>query len=132
MVILSFVCGAPVLADDGHVSQSTLAALGLGGVVPASDIEAMQVRGMGGGVFTQGLSLVSGLLIDRNLKSFVSGSDANHVHVNAEQVCLQVRVRAEHVHSSRVGFDLQVATPSRFYVGALYGITNGYGLAVSP
>jgi hypothetical protein len=38
---------APVFAEDGRVSQSTLAAMGLGGMEQLSDAQGKQVRGEG-------------------------------------------------------------------------------------
>jgi hypothetical protein len=131
IVMLSFLYAAPVLADDGHVSQSTLSVLGLGGLEVVSDAEAMQVRGMSGNAWTQGLSIVSGLLIDPNTKSYVWGSDVNMAHASAENAGLQVLTQAEHAQSSAVALDLQVTSVPGIYSGVLAGTAGGSGVAAS-
>lgn len=63
-------------AEDGRVPQSTLASLGLGDMQILSDDAGMDVRGMSGAT-AWGTSVVSGLLLDPNTKSFLIGTDAN-------------------------------------------------------
>jgi hypothetical protein len=131
IVILSLMGTAPALADDGHVSPNTLSALGLGGMEVVSDAEAMQVRGLSGNAWTQGLSIVMGILIDPNTKSYVWGTDVNYAHASAENAGLQVLTQAEHAQSSAIALDLEVTSVPGIYVGVLAGTAGGSGIAAS-
>ena len=63
--MLVLLCASSVLAADGNVPASTLAALGLGGIERVSDAEGMQVRGQATGfVSVRGTSVIFGQLLD--------------------------------------------------------------------
>ena len=130
--ILAALVAAPVLAGDGHVPQSTLDAIGLAGMETLSDAEGMQVRGLSGNAHTQGLSLVSGVLIDSlGTKSYVFGSDVNYAHATAENAGLQVVTQASHEQGSGIGLSLDVLTLTSEFHGMLIGSAGGYGYAAS-
>jgi len=129
--LVAVLMAAPVLAGDGHVPQSTLNAIGLAGMETLSDAEGMQVRGLSGNAHTQGLSLVSGLLIDLGTKSFVFGSDTNYSHGSAENAGLQVLTQATHIQASGLALSLDVTSPQGIFSGLLAGIAGGSGTASS-
>lgn len=58
-LLVAMMVGGRVLAEDGNISQSDLAAFGLGGMQQVSDTEGMQVRGMASFTFIAGASLAA-------------------------------------------------------------------------
>ncbi len=66
---------APAFAADGHVSSSTLQALGLGNMQVATDAEGMEVRGMASFAVTGGVSAAAGL-------AFVPGAATGSAALN--------------------------------------------------
>ncbi len=130
--LVAVLMAAPVFAGEGHVPQSTLDAIGLAGMETLSDAEGMQVRGLSGNAHTQGLSLVSGLLIDSlGTKSYVFGSDTNYAHATAENAGLQVVTQASHEQGSGIALSLDVMTLTSQFSGMLLGGAGGYGFAAS-
>ncbi len=130
-VIFAALLAAPALAGEGNVPESTLNAFGLAGMETLSDAEGMQVRGLSGNAHTQGLSLVAGLLIDPDTKSYIFGSDVNYAHADAENAGCMVLTWAEHEQESGVGLALDVITLTSEFAGISIGLAGGYGYAVS-
>jgi hypothetical protein len=130
-VVFAALVAAPVLADDGNVPQPTLNVLGLAGMETLSDAEGMHVRGLSGNAHTQGLSLVTGLLIDPATKSYVFGTDTNYAHADAENAGCMVFTWAEHEQASGVALSLDVTTLTSDFSGILLGAAGGFGYAAS-
>jgi hypothetical protein len=128
VTVLLCLVAAPAFARDGSVPKSTLVRLGLAGMQTVSDQEGMQVRGMSGAARTLGRSLVNGLLISPDTKSFVFGSDVNSVAAEGERAGCGI-IKVGHVHSSGVQLDLQVATEAGVFNGTLIGGAGGHGFA---
>ena len=118
---------APVMAGDGHVPQSTLQSLGLGDMQVLSDDDGMSVRGMGGAK-AWGVSIVSGLLLDPNTKSFLFGSDANTSGSTATGGGKFGATAYQNNYSS-IDLGLVVDTNTSSYAGFLYGGAGGYSFA---
>lgn len=74
-LFVAFVA-APVLAEDGNVSQDTLKALGLGEPEVLSDAQGMEIRGMSSSAAAFGASLLFAQLSD-SLGNFILASDLN-------------------------------------------------------
>lgn len=45
MALVAGLCAAPAMAENGNVSQGTLAAMGLGDLAPMSDAQGQDVKG---------------------------------------------------------------------------------------
>jgi hypothetical protein len=131
LALVAVLMAAPVFAGEGHVPQSTLDSIGLAGMETLSDADGMQVRGMSGNAHTQGLSLVSGLLIDLGTKSYVFGSDTNYAHATAENAGLQVLTQASHIQASSLVLSLNVTSVQGIFSGLLRGAAGGSGMASS-
>ncbi|OHB82496.1 MAG: hypothetical protein A2V98_24440 [Planctomycetes bacterium RBG_16_64_12] len=132
-LVAVFVCllAAPVFAADGNVSQPTLDILGLSGMQTLSDEDGMQVRGMSSAAWTQGLSLVSGLLVDPATKSYVLGADVNRADASAENAGFQVLSQASHAQSSSLSISLEVTTSTSSFIGMIIGGAGGSGSAAA-
>lgn len=116
-------------AADTHVPKSTLESLGLSGFETVSDEEGMQVRGMSANAMSMGLSLVTGLLIDPETKSFIFGTDANAAAATAENAGKQVLTQVSHKQNSSVSLSLDTSSVGGFFTGTLYGSAGGSGMA---
>jgi|GEM_PF-3444188 len=86
LVLPLIVAAMPALADDGQVSQSALADLGLGGMTVVSDNAGMEVRGMSSNAAAYGGSLIFGQLAFES--SFFVASDLNGGKASAENAGL--------------------------------------------
>ncbi len=122
---------APALAEDGHVSQDTLSAIGLGGMQVASDADGMQVRGLSSSAYSSGRSLIFGQLLDPATNNFVAGSDTNASGSTAENAGLNAVSNASNLQGSAIGLNLNISTLTSLYGGTLGGISGGGGLASS-
>ncbi len=129
--LLTALCAAPALAADTYVPQSTLSSLGLGEMEVVSDEVGMEVRGMSGSAMTMGLSLVTGLLIDPNTKSFIFGSDANAASATAENAGKQILTQASHAQASALNLSLNVTSTNGVFTGTLVGGAGGSGVAMA-
>ncbi len=85
-VLPMIVAAMPVLADDGQVSESALAGLGLGGMTVVSDDAGMEVRGMSSSASVYGGSLIFGQLVSG--ASFFVASDLNGGSASSENAGL--------------------------------------------
>lgn len=85
-VLPLIVAAMPAMADDGQVSQSALADLGLGGMTVVSDEAGMEVRGMSSNASAYGGSLVFGQLVFGG--NFFVASDLNGGNSSAENAGL--------------------------------------------
>ena len=121
-----FLAG-PAFAGDGHVPQSTLQSLGLGELQVISDAEGMTVRGMSSAT-AWGTSIVSGLLLDPNTKSFVFGTDANKSGSTASGHS-KFGVVASQENISGVELALAVETNTSSFTGLLIGGAGGSSFA---
>ncbi len=119
----------PAVAEEGRVSETTLSALGLGGMNVISDAQGMEVRGMSSSAMSMGTSLVFGQLIDPETKSFVVGSDINTAAATAENAGKNIASAASHSQSSSLALQLDVVTLTSLFAGSLSGATYGVGLA---
>ncbi len=126
MVVLM---ASQAFAGDTRVPQATLDTLGLAGLETVSDEEGMQVRGMSASAMSMGLSLVSGLLIDPQTKSFIFGTDANAASATAENAGKQVLTQASHLQSSSLNLNLNVISVGGAFNGVLFGGAGGSGMA---
>lgn len=115
----------PAQAADGRVPSATLKALGLGDLTVMSDRDAQQIRGQSSGVMAMSQSLVTGLLIDPNTKSFIFGTDTNGAMSSAENAGLQVLSQASTSSTSSVSLNLTVTSANGTFTGALIGGAGG-------
>ncbi len=127
--VMVVLMASQAFAGDTQVPKSTLDSLGLAGFETVSDEEGMEVRGMSASAMTMGLSLVTGLLIDPNTKSFVFGADANAAMATAENAGKQILTQASHNQASSVNLGLDTTTAGGFFVGTLFGTAGGSGMA---
>ena len=129
--VVAALVAAPAFAGEGHVPPSTLEAIGLAGMETLSDAEGMEVRGQSGAVYTRGINVVAGLVLDPSTKNFLFGSDTNYVQGNGEKTCFWGLLEASHETEAFVALSLGLSTPSGEYYGALLGTTSGYGYAAT-
>ncbi len=115
-----------VAAEDGHVSPSTLSALGLPALDLLSDAEGLQVRGQSAEAATRGTSLVAGLVFDPVSTSFLSGSDTDLAASTADGTKGIVVAQA---HVSALDLTLAVGTGSSAFLGVLVGGAGGFSQA---
>jgi len=127
--VMVVLMASQTFAAETHVPKSTLDTLGLAGMQTVSDEEGMQVRGMSSNAMTMGLSLVSGLLIDPDTKSFIFGTDTNAAASSAENAGKQVLTQASHVQSSALNLSLNVSSVGGVFNGVLMGGAGGSGMA---
>jgi hypothetical protein len=79
------LAAAPALAGERQVPQSTLRAIGLGGIQVVDDTQGMQVRGRQSAfVLVRGTSLIFGQLLTPDTKNFAVGSSVNEVDGTGE------------------------------------------------
>lgn len=130
--VLTSLLATQAFAADHRVPQATLNALGLAGMEVVSDEAGMQVRGKSGNAMSMGQSLVFGLLIDPNTKSYVFGTDANGAMASAENAGLQVLTSATHSTNSSVDLNLNTTLSGvGSFTGFLMGAAGGNGFASS-
>jgi len=106
MVALSVLVAAPALADDGKVSQSQLASLGLGGMEVVSDDAGMQVRGMSSNAWATSMTLFNMVLFDPNSGANFNANFADGARTTDENAGLNA--------SSSATATTQVANPAPF------------------
>lgn len=106
------LCGAllatvPSFADEGHITQDTLARLGLSDMQTISDADGMEIRGRASGFsMVIGTSSIIGQLISPDTKNFVFGSDINSVHANVENTNALASATVSKSHSSSMDVKL--------------------------
>ena len=76
MILVAAMVAAPVMAEGGNVSDSTLASLGLGSMELLSDADGMSVRGMSSSGGTVSTSFASFLLFDPDTGSAFEGQSS--------------------------------------------------------
>ena len=110
----------PAFADDGQVSRSALADLGLGGMEVVSDEAGMEVRGMSSNASAYGGSLVFGQLVFG--ANFFVASDLNGGQSSAENAGLNATSSANQgpQGSSIIG-NLTVNNPALAFIGNFVG-----------
>lgn len=129
--LVAVLSTSTAFAGDGHVPRATLDNLGLSGMEVLSDDAGAEVRGMSGNAMAMGLSLVSGVLIDPNTKSFVFGADVNQAMSSAENAGLQVLTRAQSQQASAIALNLDVTSVNGQFIGTLVGGAGGSAFARS-
>lgn len=129
LMVLVAVFASPALAGDGQVSGNQLAALGLSGMEPMSDTQAMAVRGQSSNAKSSGSSLVFGAIIDPHTGSFVSGSSVNFSKATAENAGLNALSNAGHTQGSALDIQLIVVTSTSTFSGRAIGGAGGSGFA---
>ncbi len=122
-VLPMLVAAMPAFADDGQVSRSALADLGLGGMAVVSDAAGMEVRGMSSSASAYGGSLVFGQLVYQS--NFFVASDLNGGSASAENAGLNVVSQASQgpQGSSVIGLlDIQAGNPAvQVFLGNFVG-----------
>lgn len=120
LVLPLIVAAMPAMADDGQVSQSALADLGLGGMAVVSDEAGMEVRGMSSNAYAYGGSLVFGQLVFG--ANFFVASDVNGGNASAENAGLNAASSASQgpQGSSIIG-NLVVSNPALAFTGNFVG-----------
>lgn len=118
-------------AADGQVPAAVLQRLGLGGMQALSDEDGIGVRGLGGNAMARGLSLSTGLVIDRSTNSFVSGNDANAAIASAENAGFLHWTRALTSQQSAFNLKLEVAGANGPFTGVLIGGAGGSACAAA-
>ena len=88
-VVLALVA-SPAFAQDGSVSQDTLAALGLGDMQVMSDEQGMKVRGMSSNAQSTGLAAFSMLLANPLTGDVIQLGGSNFARGTAENAGVQV------------------------------------------
>ncbi len=98
---------APAMAGDGHVPNSTLSELGLGGMQTVTDAAGLEVRGLSLGAASGGTSLVFGQLVGENDGStiFVAGSDVNYAGASSTKY-FGYSAEASHKQGSQLSLSL--------------------------
>jgi hypothetical protein len=125
--LLTMFSATTLSANDGRLSQTTLAALGLSDMQPLTDAEGAQVRGSGGDVLAMSLSVVSGVVIDHSTKNFLFGSDANLAKATAAKGgYLPAVAMTQHISA----IQLQLVTSS--FSGRIIGGAGGGAFATIP
>lgn len=117
----------PAQAADGHVPAALLKSLGLAELKVLSDQEAHQIRGQGG-VVARSTSVINGLVLDPNTKSFVFGSDANGAVSSAENAGKAV-TEASTSTTSSINLNLTVTSNNGTFVGGVLGGAGGNAAA---
>jgi hypothetical protein len=130
LCVLFVTAAAPVFAEDGQVADSTLSALGLGGMQTISDAEGMHVRGMSSKAFTRGTSLIFGQIIDPNTNSFVAGSDVNSAK-SSQKGYGKLISSAKQVHGSALEMNIEIESKFGNFEGELFGVASGHGSATN-
>jgi len=129
--ILASLLAAPAFADDGHVPQATLDTLGLANMETLSAEEGMQVRGMGGSAAVIGVSVVTGLIIDPDTKSYVFGTSTDFAGACLETVCPFSPPDPFQEHASALSLGLNVVSPLGAFDGLLIGGAGGSATALA-
>ncbi len=119
-VLPLIVAAMPAMADDGQVSNSALADLGLGGMTVVSDEAGMEVRGMSSNASAYGGSLVFGQLVFG--ANFFVASDVNGGSASAENAGLNANSTANQgpQGSSIIG-NLTVNNPALAFMANFVG-----------
>jgi hypothetical protein len=122
----------PAFAEEGAVSESSLRALGLGGMQAVSDEAGMEVRGRSSAFgIVKGTSLIFGQLLTPDTKNFVVGSSVNEVDGNVESTAVGLMTIAK-IHTVTLDLDLAVLFPDgSTYAGSISGIAGGAGSITS-
>lgn len=131
IAILVCLLAAPALGDDGHVPQATLDTLGLAQMETLSYEEGMQVRGMSGSAATIGMSVVTGLIIDPNTKSYIFGTGTNFAGACLETICPLSPPDPYHEQASGVDLGLEVFSGGEEFLGLLFGGAGGSAIALA-
>jgi hypothetical protein len=126
LCVLFVTAAVPVFAEDGQVADSTLSALGLGGMQTISDAEGMEVRGMSSSALTMGTSLIFGQIIDPDTKSFVAGSDVSMARSFEKRHGKGIS-SAKHVTGSALEMELEISSKLGKFEGELFGVAGGHG-----
>jgi len=125
--LTTLLIAAPTQAGDGHISPSTLSAIGLDGMQIVSDADGMQVRGMSTKASAWGISVVSGVLLDPATKSFIAGIDSNLS--GAKTSGGFKTTSASQTNFSSVDLGLTVNTNTSSFTGFLFGGAGGSSFA---
>jgi len=126
--MLVALSASQVFAGD-QVPSNALDALGLGDMQVVSDAEGMQVRGKSSSAMSMGLSLITGLLVDPDTKSFIFGSDVNAASATAENAGKNIISMVSHSQSSALNLELNILTATSVFTGSLIGGAGGMGMA---
>lgn len=114
------VAAMPAFADDGQVSRSALADLGLGGMEVVSDEAGMEVRGMSSNASAYGGSLVFGQLVFG--ANFFVASDLNGGQSSAENAGLNATSNAtQGPQGSSIIGNLTINNPALAFIGNFVG-----------
>ena len=114
------VAAMPAFADDGQVSRSALADLGLSGMEVVSDEAGMEVRGMSSNASVYGGSLVFGQLVFG--ANFFVASDLNGGQASAENAGLNAASNAtQGPQGSSVIGNLTINNPALAFIGNFVG-----------
>ena len=134
MLFAVLATAVPAVAGDRQVPQSTLRALGLGGMKVASDAQGMQVRGRQS-VSVKGTSLIFGQLLTADTKNFVVGSSVNEVDAAGASAGTGDPT-ATKTHVVTLGLNLTVTFPTvppTTFTGTITGLAGGTGtVTVTP
>ena len=106
ILALSVLVAAPALAEDGRVSQSDLASLGLAGMEVVSDDAGMQVRGMSSNAWATSMTLFNMVMFDPNTGSNFNANFSDFARSSDENAGLNA--------ASSATATTQVANPAPF------------------
>ncbi len=128
VAVFAALAAAPAVADDRQVPQSSLRALGLGGMQVVSDDYGSQVRGRSSAfVRVVGTSLIFGQLLTPDTKNFVVGSSVNEVDGVGETTNVGT-LSAAKTHGVTLALTLNVTFPdTTTYAGVIVGVAGGAG-----
>ena len=90
MILVAAIVAAPVMAEDGNVSDSTLASLGLGSMELLSDADGLAVRGMASTAEATSMSYSSFLVFDPNSGGSFTGQAADFATSNANNAGVSI------------------------------------------
>ncbi len=131
LALALFFLAGPARAADGQVPAGVLQRLGLADLEPLSDAQGAAIRGQSGVVMARGLSLSTGLVLDRNTNSFVSGTDANTAISTAENSSDWAWTQALSAHRSAFSLNLGVNSSNGLFTGVLIGGAGGNACAAA-
>ncbi len=126
LAAMAILVAVPAFAGEGNVSNSTLSALGLGGLEVMSDTDGMKVRGMSSNAFAFGASSLFAQLSDpQNPGNFVTGSDVNGGRGSDENAGLSVdslATQGPQGSSIAIQLDIQAGNPAiQVFLGSVLG-----------
>ena len=90
MILVATMVAAPVMAEEGNLSDATLSSLGLGSLQVLSDANGMEVRGMSSSSQASSLSFASFLIFDPNTGASWTGQVADFGRGTAENAGLSI------------------------------------------